>query len=189
MKNTQIIIFLFFFLSTLTACGQQHNHNNHNETKEKSSPTNLELGKLESSVKQNLSNLLNIYYEIKDALVAGNGETAQQKAGLFVKTLSLVKMDKMTSQQHSFWLKYYDKIKSDAEHINGTKEVAHQRDHFNNLSNNIWEVTKTFKTNAKPAYQQYCPMKKSYWISQEKAVKNPYYGDEMLTCGKVSATL
>jgi len=40
-----------------------------------------------------------------------------------------------------------------------------------------------------PLYQQYCPMKKSYWLSKDAAIKNPYYGKQMLTCGKVSDTL
>jgi hypothetical protein len=35
----------------------------------------------------------------------------------------------------------------------------------------------------------YCPMKKSNWLSNEKTVKNPYYGSAMLTCGEVTGTI
>ncbi|RYF82932.1 MAG: DUF3347 domain-containing protein, partial [Chitinophagaceae bacterium] len=35
----------------------------------------------------------------------------------------------------------------------------------------------------------YCPMKKALWLSNEKAIKNPYYGSAMLTCGKVTETI
>ena len=42
-------------------------------------------------------------------------------------------------------------------------------------------------------YIQFCPMadnnKGAYWISLEKEVRNPYYGEAMLTCGEVNATL
>ncbi|MAQ74933.1 MAG: hypothetical protein CL613_01215 [Aquimarina sp.] len=31
-------------------------------------------------------------------------------------------------------------------------------------------------------------MKKAYWLSKEKDIKNPYYGSSMLTCGKVAET-
>jgi Cu(I)/Ag(I) efflux system membrane fusion protein len=38
-------------------------------------------------------------------------------------------------------------------------------------------------------YVQKCPMansnKGAVWLSTEKEVKNPYYGDTMLTCGSV----
>jgi len=32
-------------------------------------------------------------------------------------------------------------------------------------------------------------MKKAVWLSNEKAIKNPYYGSQMLTCGKVVETI
>ena len=38
-------------------------------------------------------------------------------------------------------------------------------------------------------YKQFCPMafegKGGYWVSTSEDIKNPYYGDKMLTCGKV----
>jgi len=32
-------------------------------------------------------------------------------------------------------------------------------------------------------------MKDAYWLSNETAIKNPYYGSRMLTCGSVKDTL
>jgi hypothetical protein len=186
MKTYKIFAFVFLFTVAQTACGQ-HQHNHKTENNQKSVLTDL--GVLEPIVKQDLNTLLNLYYELKDALVADNGELASQKANEFIKTLNAVKMDKLTAKQHPIWMKYAEKLKFDAEHINETKEVGHQRDHFDDLSNNLWEVAKAFKINDKPAYQQYCPMKKSYWISNEKSIKNPYYGNKMLNCGKVNDTL
>jgi hypothetical protein len=29
----------------------------------------------------------------------------------------------------------------------------------------------------------YCPMAKRSWIQKEDAIRNPYYGKSMLTCG------
>lgn len=44
-----------------------------------------------------------------------------------------------------------------------------------------------------PTYYQFCPManggKGANWLSKENEVKNPYYGSEMLTCGKVVETI
>ncbi|EKF53808.1 hypothetical protein I215_15663, partial [Galbibacter marinus] len=36
-------------------------------------------------------------------------------------------------------------------------------------------------------YQQFCPMYDggSAWLSLSKDIKNPYYGSQMLNCGKV----
>jgi hypothetical protein len=32
-------------------------------------------------------------------------------------------------------------------------------------------------------------MIKTHWLSSEKAIKNPYYGSAMLTCGEVTETI
>ena len=44
-----------------------------------------------------------------------------------------------------------------------------------------------------PVYFQHCPMyndgKGANWLSKENAVKNPYYGSMMLTCGKTVETI
>lgn len=38
-------------------------------------------------------------------------------------------------------------------------------------------------------YKQFCPMafegQGGYWISDREEIRNPYFGDKMLTCGKV----
>ena len=42
-------------------------------------------------------------------------------------------------------------------------------------------------------YIEFCPMvdgnKGAYWLSLEKEIRNPYYGESMLKCGEVSGTL
>jgi len=32
-------------------------------------------------------------------------------------------------------------------------------------------------------------MKKATWLSSNKTIKNPYYGNAMLTCGQVTETM
>ena len=46
----------------------------------------------------------------------------------------------------------------------------------------------------KTVYYQHCPMynqKKggADWLSLDKAIKNPYLGSKMLTCGSIAQTL
>ena len=42
-------------------------------------------------------------------------------------------------------------------------------------------------------YKQYCPMAfnntGAYWLSSEKEIRNPYFGDAMLSCGSVKETI
>ena len=58
-----------------------------------------------------------------------------------------------------------------------------------NFSKNMTAVAKANKLSDKPIYEVYCPMKKASWLSADKAIKNPYYGSSMLTCGEVKSTI
>ncbi|TAF43028.1 MAG: DUF3347 domain-containing protein [Sphingobacteriales bacterium] len=147
------------------------------------------IGQNATAQSQEINNLLTAYYDVKNALVADDGTLANEKSLEFVKILSNVKIDKMTAKEQKTWQEYAEKIKSDVEHIAETKDAGHQRDHFNDLSNNLFAVAKAFKINTKEVHQQYCPMKKAYWLSESSDIKNPYYGKKMLTCGKVTETL
>jgi ribosomal protein L4 len=142
-----------------------------------------------AQTKESVNELLTSYYGIKNALVAEEGELASAKASEFVKTLSNVKVDKMTAKEQKTWAEYAEKLKLEAGNIEKVKDVAAQRNHFNDLSNNLFQLLKAFKVNTAEVYQQYCPMKKTYWLSESSDIKNPYYGNKMLTCGRVTETL
>lgn len=124
--------------------------------------------------------LLPLYYNVKDALVSGNANLAASKAGELVKTLNSTDAKTITNR---------DGLLEDAGKIAASKDLKSQREYFAGLSTDIITLVKASKLSAEPVYQMYCPMKKSNWLSSEKAVKNPYYGSSMLTCGKVVETI
>ena len=132
------------------------------------------------------------YFALKDALVKTDGNTASAKAKDLETAINAVKMDKLPMSVHTVWMKVLNDLKEDAEHINGTKDISHQRDHFMSLSKNMYELIKVAKP-AETVYYQFCPMandgKGANWLSKESGVKNPYYGSQMLTCGKTVETI
>ena len=129
-----------------------------------------------------LSGLLAQYYGIKDALVAGSATAASAKAGEFIKTLNTVDSKVISEGNAGALLK-------DAASLSTAKDIKKQRAHFATLSSNMAAVAKSVKLTAQPVYQLYCPMKKAYWLSSEKVIKNPYYGSLMLSCGEVTGTI
>ncbi|TKC63556.1 DUF3347 domain-containing protein [Pedobacter hiemivivus] len=124
--------------------------------------------------------LLNLYYKTKDALVAGNANLVASKSAELVKSLT---DDKTVSKAMKASLLEHAGL------IAESKDLKSQREHFAGLSNGMITLVKSTKLSAEPIYQQYCPMKKANWLSSEKAIKNPYYGSSMLTCGKVVETI
>ncbi|SFD49392.1 Protein of unknown function [Chitinophaga sp. CF118] len=136
-----------------------------------------------------LSSLLSLYYNIKNALVSSDANTAAVQAGEFVKAINGIDMKALSEADMNAFMPLKEKLSFDAEHISGTKEIGHQRDHFKSFSDNFYKLAKAVKLSDKPVYQDYCPMKKAYWLSSESAIKNPYYGSQMLTCGKINDTI
>ena len=137
----------------------------------------------QDSTKQiQLPQLLTSYYNIKNALVAGDATSASANALAFTKTVNSIDY-KIISEGNIHTLA------NDAGRIAEAKDIKKQREYFANFSINMAAVVKSVKLTDQPIYQAYCPMKKAYWLSNEKAIKNPYYGSSMLTCGQVTETL
>jgi Protein of unknown function (DUF3347) len=133
--------------------------------------------------------LLTLYYDIKNALVKSDAGTASQKAGAFVTNIQNMDPVKLPENVRQTFLSLQPKLRADAEDISKSKDIEKQRMYFKNLSDHFYLFAKAGKICDGPVYRQYCPMKKSYWLSNETSIRNPYYGAAMLTCGQLTDTL
>lgn len=152
--------------------------------------------KTNTVVEQNNSNPLkqvySLYFTIKDALIKDDGNLASTKAKELLTALNAVKMEALVEKEHTVFMKQLSNLKTDAGNISESKNVSFQREHFTSLSENIYDLMKVIKPSY-TVYLNHCPMyndgKGANWISKESAIKNPYYGLTMLTCGKVKETI
>lgn len=118
------------------------------------------------------------YIHIKNALVRTDAALAQDRAKAMLADLE------NTEANSSF--------ATAVRNISTSNDVNQQREAFSNL-------TQAMETELEGAlasgeiYKQYCPMafegKGDSWFSNSKEIRNPYYGDKMLKCGRVEATL
>jgi len=134
------------------------------------------------NTKSQLPQLLNSYYNVKDALVTGNSTMAAASARAFIKVANSIDY-KVISEGNIHALVTH------AGAISETTDLKKQREQFASLSTNMITLAKALKLGTQPAYETYCPMKKASWLSESKAIKNPYYGSAMLTCGNVVDTI
>lgn len=141
------------------------------------------------TVSTQLSPLLSLYYNIKDALISGNPATVAAKANEFVKAAGSVDMTSMPAATHTTYMPLSEKLLADAKAMSDAKDIGKQREYFKTFSDNFYLLAKAVPLSGQPVYQEYCPMKKAYWLSNSNNIKNPYYGNQMLTCGKVSDTI
>jgi hypothetical protein len=143
----------------------------------------------EVSTTTSVNNVITAYLGVKNALIAGNNDAAKSSAKELLTAISTVPAKHFTPEQNTLWAAYTDKLQFDSRHISESAAIDHQREHFASLSKNMFELVKGLKLNATTLYEQYCPMKKATWLSETAAIKNPYYGSQMLTCGKTTETL
>lgn len=132
------------------------------------------------------------YFTLKDAFVKSDGKLASTIAKDLLVNINAVKMDKLSSEEHTVWMKVLSSLKSDTEKISAATSVEKQRNAFMDLSANFYALLKVSKQEY-AIYYQNCPMyndgKGANWLSKENAVNNPYYGSQMLTCGKTVETI
>jgi hypothetical protein len=79
-----------------------------------------------------------------------------------------------------------------ARNISTTSDVNQQREAFSTLTQAM-EAELEGAIASGEIYKQYCPMafegKGDSWFSNSTEIRNPYYGDKMLKCGRVEATI
>lgn len=156
-------------------CGMafaQHDHAGHDQDKAQTTTT--------ATFKDaKLGTAYTNYLKVKDALVASNAEEAKKAAVEFQKSLKDVKGA--------------DAVLAATTKFANTGDLKEQRVLFSTVSNEMTTLVKGGQLSAGALYLEYCPMANgnegAYWLSNEKQIKNPYFGDRMLKCGSVKETI
>ncbi len=129
------------------------------------------------------------YFKLKDALVASDAEKTKAEAYKMLELLNKTQTAKLDGMVKS----HLSKVKDMLQAISENNKIENQRDHFIILSENMVALASNMNFEGNPVYVQFCPMannnKGANWLSLEVEVRNPYYGDAMLTCGEVKDTL
>ena len=78
-------------------------------------------------------------------------------------------------------------MNTNLEEIASAESIEDQRKYFAKFSQALYQSVKAFGINEQEAYYQYCPMVSggngAYWLSDSDKIRNPYFGERMLSCG------
>jgi len=132
---------------------------------------------------------LDTYFELKNALVASDGSKAASLASELKAELENIE----SGTSDKMLVAHSEKILEMLTAISKSTDLEYQRDHFRILSAQIIGITRNMTNIKNELYVQHCPMANSNkgadWLSRENVVRNPYYGDAMLSCGEVTEIL
>ena len=140
---------------------------------------------VDPAVASYIKTLVTEYLSIKNALINSNETEAATASGKMYDAMKTFDKSLLSADQK----KIYDDIESDlkehAEHISKSK-IDHQREHFATMSKDMYDLVKAFGAGM-TLYHDHCSMYNdgSMWLSETKDIKNPFYGDKMMTCGSV----
>lgn len=178
---------------TATACNSATNTSEKKDTKEdttvNNNPSTQTSGTSDTKVEGSMKEMVTQYLQMKNALANDNGKDASTAGQAFVESMGKMDKNSLTGDKKKKWDDVSDDAKEMAEHIskNGDK-LDHQREHFDMLSTDMYEMVKTFGA-GQTLYKDFCPMynnnKGATWLSEVKEIKNPYMGKKQPTCGSV----
>ncbi len=139
-----------------------------------------------------LHDVADAYLRVKDALVNSDPVSASEAAADLGERLQAVDMMLLEGDAHNFWMKQSNAIRSHALNISKADILEEQRQQFDFLSQALITSLKSFGS-TEALYVQHCPMafdnQGADWLSLRSEIRNPYYGDAMLTCGSVTDSL
>lgn len=86
-----------------------------------------------------------------------------------------------------------ESVAVNAAKITNAGDIEAQRVAYSSLSNDFIALVKKSGLSGGELYVDYCPMalndKGAYWLSSNKEIRNPYFGDKMMNCGEVKETI
>ena len=117
------------------------------------------------NAQSNRNGILTNYYSLKEFLVLGDSKNAVLTANELMQSLDTAQFKNAAT--------LVPKLKKDAKAIASSSDINKQRLAFAALSQAMIEFVKANKADTAPIYVDYCPMKKTYWLSAEKRFAIP----------------
>ncbi|MFY0628463.1 MAG: efflux RND transporter periplasmic adaptor subunit, partial [Reichenbachiella sp.] len=144
---------------------------------------------LSTEAKKVIQPLFKDYQGIKDALVNDDLEEAKKVSLSFQENLDKINMSLFKGDAHQIWMEHSSQAKQAIQHTAHFKDIGEMRKAFRTLSGVMIGLVKSFDPLDEVVYVQHCPMADSNngadWLSTEKKIRNPYFGQAMLGCGEI----
>ena len=152
-----------------------------------SPPDNEELPIIfEDSDQEKLLQMIGSYLELKDALVGSDIEKARKEAENLLERIRSHTFPSLNSEVSG----HFEKLQKYAREISLEEDLEKKRLIFKPLSEEMVAIASYLGDLDRPIYVQFCPMADDNagapWLSWENEIRNPYFGDKMLTCGVVT---
>jgi Cu(I)/Ag(I) efflux system membrane fusion protein len=206
MRTRSILVSVFFTVTAFTflakCSGNQKNgddeHKEHGAAEHASGSTSAAEAsepqfQVDATFQKQLGNVFTAYVALKDAFVSSDRAKVKAEAAETKNILSKVDMKLLTGAAHNDWMNYVSQMEKSLQEMQEYVDIELQRKAFSIVSDNLYKSIKAFGLGGKEAFYEFCPMafnnEGAYWLSDQSQIRNPYFGEKMLTCGSVKEKL
>jgi len=186
MKTRTLSLIVGLFIIGMGSTLAQHDHSGH-----MGGNHNAEAPE---AFKKQLNGVFTEYLVLKDAFVASDEDKIEAAAKNTLTSLDKVDMSLLKGDAHTKWMGQLKDIKSNLNGIVQMNGIEMKRSHFSVVSKNLSSAVNKFGVEStQKIYVDYCPMASNnqgaIWLSADKEIRNPYFGDKMLKCGEIQQTI
>ncbi len=142
--------------------------------------------------KMQLQEVFTSYSHMTDAFILTDSVEISKGAKKVKSDLGNMDMSLLKGDAHMEWMDQLSILNKEIEEIQKSGSIEKQRISYALFNDAFYKSIKTFGIDSGTVYYQYCPMANggegAFWFSKIKDIKNPYFGEAMLTCGETKET-
>jgi len=169
-----------------------HNHAGMDMSSSEQSAT-LEAVQVDPAFVKQLTAFYNAYLKMNEAFIATDAAKVSAEAKNTSAALANVQMELLKGDTHMVWMDQLNILKPSLQKMGNSADIAEQRLEYATFNQAFYKSLKMFGLDNDTAYYQFCPMANNdqgaFWLSETKEIRNPYFGDMMLSCGETKDTL
>lgn len=166
--------------------GDVKHHGKGSATEMKEGTTPLEIDRIPEST---FNEQVQRYMSLKDAFVSSDIQKIKRQSKLFQEVM----IGSKTKTDSDAMARETGELVERLEGIITANSLVEQRLDFKYLSEIMVRQVSLRRANTTALYVQHCDCadnkKGATWISYQEQIRNPFFGDEMLTCGRVERIL
>lgn len=170
-----------------------HNHGGNTNSNMETMPVSSKKTTISEDAKKSLQPLFDNYFKLKIALASDDFEKAKASGVAMNNSLGKIDMNLFKGDAHSLWMQQSTALKPSLQHIEHLGDIKAIRGKFISISNLMIAIAESFAPLSTAIYIQNCPMadsnKGADWLSLDKEIQNPYFGESMLSCGENTKTI
>jgi hypothetical protein len=164
----------------------------------------IAVSKHSESFNNAVSSLLSNYNKLSENFVSWDSAAAQSNAATLMENITALPLEELKKDSGGIFETaslFIENAKGNAQAINSEKSIRPQREAFNEMTDNLYQLLNTVRYDREVLFLQECPMafddtKAAFWLSEKEEIRNPYlglhhptYGKGMLKCGETKTKM